>query len=276
MKRKLFCETGPVCYGISVKKEQLKRSVRNLTGGGHFARGQSSELLPVTVKAHSSLLLRSLTGVDMRLQLNRVTNIILASRKLSGIVIRPGETFSFWKSVGRITKKRGYTQGLVIGKNGLGSGLGGGLCQLANMIHWLVLNSPLTVTELHNRQDSLFLDDRRHIPFGTGTLVLYNYLDYRFVNTTDQSVQLSLWVDGEGELFGELRSEREFPYRYRLVEENHHFRREEDGYYRISQVYRLVIRRETGVTEKKELVLDNHSLVMYDPKLIPRDQIRDD
>ena len=37
----------------------------------------------------------------------------------------------------------------MISSGGFRSGVGGGLCQLANMVHWLVLNSPLTVTELH-------------------------------------------------------------------------------------------------------------------------------
>ncbi len=37
------------------------------------------------------------------------------------------------------------------------SGYGGGLCQMANMIHYLVLNSPLEVTELHHHSDALFL-----------------------------------------------------------------------------------------------------------------------
>ena len=67
-----------------------------------------------------------------------------------------------------------------------------------------------------------------------------------------------------------------FPCRYRLVEENHHFRKEGENYYRISQVYRLVIEKESGAQIRKELILDNHSLVMYDHALIPLEQIRDD
>ena len=79
-----------------------------------------------------------------------------------------------------------------------------------------------------------------------------------------------------GELCGELRSEKEFPYRYKLVEENHHFKKENDKYYRISQVYRLVIDRKTNKEVKKELILDNHSEVLYDYSLIPKEQIRND
>ncbi|MCI9450071.1 MAG: VanW family protein [Clostridiales bacterium] len=275
MSRRLFCEISPTCYKLSVKKEQFKRVLYDLSGKEKIAREKNRELLPDIVKSHSSILLRRLVGVDMKLQENKVTNIKLACGKIDRIVIKPGETFSFWKTVGKVTKKGGYKEGLIIGKNGLGSGFGGGICQMANMIHWLVLNSPLSVTELHHHTDALFPDERRRVPFGTGTSVLYNYLDYRFKNTTDQNVQLVAWVE-DGELCGELRCEREFPFRYKLVEEDHHFRKEGDRYYRISQVYRLVIERATGEVVKKELVLDNHSLVMYDCELIPKDQIRND
>lgn len=143
------------------------------------------------------------------------------------------------------------------------------------MIHWLVLNSPLTVTELHHHTDALFPDERRRVPFGTGTSVRYNNVDYRFKNNTDQNVQIVVWCEN-GELCGELRSEREFPCRYKLVEENHHFRKEGKDYYRISQVYRIVIDRLTNEELYKELILDNHSKVMYDHNLIPKEQIRED
>jgi len=87
-------------------------------------------------------------------------------------------------------------------------------------------------------------------------------------------VQILVWCEN-GELCGELRSERPFPYRYKLVEENHHFRRENGKFYRISQVYRLVIARDSGETTAKELILDNHSAVLYDYDLIPKEQIRE-
>ena len=154
-------------------------------------------------------------------------------------------------------------------------GLAGGLCQLANMTHWLVLNSPLTVTELHHHSDALFPDDRRTVPFGTGTSVFYKNVDYQFKNTTNQPVQLLFWLT-DTDLCGELRTTEPFPHRYRILERDSHFRKEADGWYRVSRVYRRVIDRQTGQLLAEELVLDNHSRVMYDPALIPPDQIRQD
>ncbi len=276
MARKLFCDINPTCYKISVKKETFLRNVKDFFSREKIAKEKSEELLPNVVKSHSSILVRKLEGVDIRLQENKVTNIRLAAEKINGIIIKPGETFSFWKTVGKTTEKEGYVEGLVIKRGGkLGADIGGGLCQMANMIHWLVLNSPLEVTELHHHSDALFPDERRRVPFGTGTSVLNNYVDYRFKNTTDQNVQIAVWIEN-GELCGELRSEKAYPFRYKLVEENHRFRKENEKFYRISKVYRIIIERENNSEIKKELILDNHSLVMYDYSLIPSEQIRDD
>lgn len=274
MSRKLFCEMNPLFYQISLQKEHTLRHLKNLLSREKFAREKNPEPLPNIVKGHSSILVRRLYGVDLRLQQNKVQNIRLAAEKINGLLIRPGETFSFWITVGKTGRRKGYKEGLVIRDGKVDSGIGGGLCQMGNLIHWLVLNSPLTVTELHHHSDALFPDERRRVPFGTGTSVCYNHIDYRFRNDTDQTVQLLTWIEGE-ELCGELRSQRPFPNRYRLIEENHHFTREGDRYYRISQVYRLVLDRQTGEQLAKELILDNHSQVMYDPALIPKEQIRD-
>ncbi len=272
-KRKLFCEINKTCYKISIAKEILLRNIKDLVGGQKIARIKQEKVLPVIVKSHCSILLRNLYGVDPSLQKNKVVNIKLACSRINNVIIHPGEFFSFWKLIGNPTKKAGYLEGLVISKNSLTKGYGGGLCQLANMIHWLVLNSPLAVTELHHHSDALFPDDRRRVPFGTGTSVAYNSIDYRFKNTTNQDVQLLVWCEN-GELCGELRTTKEFPQRYKLTEENHHFHQENGKYYRVSQVYKVTIDRKTGHETCKELILDNHSEVLYDYSLIPKEQIR--
>ncbi len=269
-KRRLFCEISPLCYKISLKKEYLIRDVKDMVNRERFAC-HKSEPLPVLVKAHSSAILRHLEGVDMELQRNKAVNLKLAADKINGIIINPGETFSFWRLVGEPTAEKGYLDGLVIHNGKLDKGTGGGLCQLANLIHWLVLNSPLTVTELFHHTDALFPDSGRRVPFGTGTGVFYKNIDYRFKNTTDVPVQLLIW-QCSGKLCGELRSCRAFPYVYRITEENHGFTEEDGVFYRISRVYRLTLDRTRNII-KRELILDNHSRVMYDYSLIPENQI---
>ena len=273
MERKLFCELNPACYKVSLTKERYKRHIKDKVTKEKFAKDKSDELLPFVVKAHRSLIVRKLHGVDIKLQENKKINLKIAGDKITNIIIHPGEVFSFWKIVGKPTVKKGYKKGLVISKKGFYDGIGGGLCQLANMIHYLVLNSPLKVTELHHHSDALFPDERRKVPFGTGTSVLYNYIDYRFKNNQKYDVQLIIWQE-EDDLLGELRAEEDSKYRYKLVEEDNHYIKEGKEYYRISKVYKLTIDKKSNKEVKKELILDNHSKVMYDHKLIPKDQIK--
>lgn len=270
-KRKLFCELSPACYQISLHKEYILRDIHDTFSGEKFARKINTLPLPVIVKSHTSSILRRLEGVDMELQRNKATNLRIACAKVNGIIINPVETFSFWRLVGEPGEKQGYREGLVINAGKLEKGIGGGLCQLANLIHWLVLNSPLTVTELVHHSDALFPDSGRRVPFGTGTSVFYKNVDYRFKNTTDRPVQLLVWVD-ETTLCGELRAEHEFPYTYRITEENQGYIEEDGIFYRVSKVFRLTLDKERRII-RRELILDNHSKVMYDYSLIPRNQI---
>ena len=212
-------------------------------------------------------------GVDPQLQRNKAVNIDLACKKINGIVIHPGEVFSFWGLVGKTTKRKGYMDGRVIEKNKLKSGIGGGLCNLSNTIHLLILHSPLTVTEFHMHSDALAPDEGKRIPFSAGTSVNYNYQDYRFRNDTDQDVQLLVWCEND-KLFAELRSESAFPWNYEIVEENHHFKKEKDKFYRNSKIYRNIYDVKTGKLLDKEMILNNHSEVMFDYDLIPKDLIK--
>ncbi|MBP3597272.1 MAG: VanW family protein [Clostridia bacterium] len=274
MKRKLFCEYGPICYKISLFKECRKKDLKDLLQKRKIAKKLQKENLEYIWKSDTKLLLRQLHGVDMELQKNKVKNLQLAVKKIDGLIIKPGEEFSFWKLIGNATKRKGYLEGLVINNGQMKKGYGGGLCQLANMIHWLVLHSPLEVTELHHHSDALFPDVKRRVPFGTGTSISYNALDYRFKNTTNNDVQLRLWLD-ETMLYGELRSTIEISQKYKIVEEDHHFAKQDGIFYRNSKVYRLIIDKKSKEVIKKELILNNHSKVMYDYDLIPKEQIRE-
>ena len=273
-KRKLFCEYGPICYKISLYKEALRKDLRDLKSKKKFAKKFEKENFEHIWKGETKILLRKLHGVDMQLQKNKVTNLKIATKKIDGLVIKPGEEFSFWNLVGNATKRKGYLEGLVISNSQMKKGVGGGLCQLANMIHWLVLHTPLEVTELHHHSDALFPDEKRRVPFGTGTSISFKALDYRFKNVTDSPIQIRVWLD-ETMLYGEIRSVKPLDLKYKIVEEDNHYAKDEDGvFYRNSKVYRIIKDKITGEEIRKELILDNHSKVMYDYELIPKEEIR--
>ena len=78
-----------------MEKEILKRKVKDFFCREKYAHTYADEMFPVVIKSHSSIMVRKLQGVDLRLQENKVTNLELACKKINGIVIRPGEVFSF-------------------------------------------------------------------------------------------------------------------------------------------------------------------------------------
>lgn len=83
-----------------------------MVGQHHFAKTISSEELSHQIIQHQSVLLRQLKDVDMQLQKNKIINLHLAIAKINGIIIKPNETFSFWKLVGRPAKHKGYLRGM--------------------------------------------------------------------------------------------------------------------------------------------------------------------
>ena len=63
--------------------------------------------------------------------------------------------------------------------------------------------------------------------------------------------------------------------KYKLVEEDNHYAQENGIYYRNSKVYRIITNKKTKEELSKELILNNHSKVMYDYNLIPQEEIRE-
>ena len=273
-KTRNFCDINPLFYKISFYKEVIKRNIKDLFSKEKFAKTKEKEKLANVVSNRNSNLIKKGKGIDPVLQENKAVNIQLACDKINGIVIHPGEVFSFWRTIGKATKRKGYKAGRVIVKGKIEPGIGGGLCNLGNTINLLVLHSPLEIVEFHKHSDALAPDPGGvRVPLSAGTSVFYNYIDYRFKNNTDQDVQLFVWCE-DGKLYGELRSEKEFPYKYQIVEEDHHFQKEGEKYYRVSKIYRNTIEKETEEIIDKELIWDNHSQVMFDYDLIPKELIR--
>lgn len=264
MKRKSFYEISPFTYRLSVEKGILMRRLRDFFAGARFAKRRDDTSLPVLAYRHNSLIRRRLGNVDMRLQENKATNLALAVKHIDGLIIRPGETFSLWKLVGRTTERKGYKEGLTISRGKTSKGIGGGLCQLSNLIHWMILHSELTITEHHHHDGfDLFPDFGRQIPFGTGTSISFNYLDYRVTNNTDNTYQLRLSVDDEY-LCGELRATRHQQHTFHIHAEDEFFSREDGVVYRNGKVYRDTIDCATGQCVESRLIRTNHAKVLYD------------
>ncbi|MGA7205002.1 MAG: VanW family protein [Specibacter sp.] len=255
-------------YAIAVKRQIVQRKLRDLRSPAVFARTRETGDLPVSVYRHNSLIRRKLGDVDLALQENKAVSLGLAAPHIDGVLIRPGETFSFWKLVGHCSEKKGYKTGLTISHNGPAAGIGGGLCQFTNLLHWMVLHSPLEIVEHHHHGEiDLFPDFNRQIPFGTGTSIVYNYLDYRVHNPTQNTFQFRISLTDE-HLKGELRAAEPLEVKYHLKERDAHFQEDSGQVYRRNKVYRAVRDKRTGNEIANELIVENNARVLYSRELI--------
>jgi vancomycin resistance protein VanW len=253
----------PFLYQMRIRQLRLRRHLSNLSQSARFSRTRSAEKLPFICKKHQSLLRRRLGSTDPILQENKITNLRISLGRLDGIVIQPGETFSFWKAVGKTTSRKGYIEGLLLSQGGVTAGVGGGICQLANLLFWLALHSPLEIKERHHHSFDPFPDEGRVLPFGSGASVFYNYVDLRFYNPTGHAFQFHLWLT-DRHLKGTLASDREWPLAYHMEERSHRFLQRDGKNFRENEIWRKTVDKQTGNTLSEDMLIHNFAEVKYD------------
>lgn len=134
-----------------------------------------------------------------------------------------------------------------------------------------MLHSPLDIVEYHHHNDmDLFPDYNRQVPFGCGTSIMYNYLDYRFKNNTNCTFQIVTYVT-ETYLCGELRASALQDRSYHIHEADAHFIKINDDYFRKNKIIRRIIDKRTGNEVKKETLIQSNAKVFYDEKFINKD-----
>jgi vancomycin resistance protein VanW len=255
--------SNPLLFRARVAQLRVARRLSDGLRRPPFAATRGADPLPVLVTAHASPLRRRLGTTDPNLEDGKITNQRLAVDAMNGLLLRPGEMFSYWNAVGAPSTRRGFRDGLVLGPDGLESGTGGGLCQLSNLLYWMALQAPVRVIEQHHHGSDLFPDDDRVQPFGSGATVFFNYVDLRFANETDRTLQLRAWLTDD-ELRGEVRIDLPWPHAYRIVERGHRFVREPDGsVVRENELWRLTLDASTGAVQGEELVTRNRAGVRY-------------
>ncbi|EMJ89259.1 VanW family protein [Leptospira meyeri] len=226
---------------------------------------------PVSIFKHSSPIYRKLKDVPMYLQENKRVNLNIAISRLDGVVLQPNQVFSFWYLVGKPTKKKGYLPGMQLRNGSFIERTGGGLCQMANLIYWMTLHSPLVVRERWRHSFDIFPDSERTLPFGSGATLSYNYIDLQIKNTTKQPFVLHLWIEDDL-LKGEWLSDVEIPFVYQVYESYHGFHAEPwGGYTRRNTIRRKKIFKYTKEILEDELVTENIAWMMYEPLLESRE-----
>ncbi|MFZ7133286.1 MAG: VanW family protein [Eubacteriales bacterium] len=244
----------------------IKRYIKWYFGKQDFANEINDKLLPFIISEHKTPLFRKLKDVDMWLQYNKIKNLEVALKALNRVVLYPEQTFSYWKLIGKPMRRRGYVDGMVLFYGKYGLGVGGGLCQLSNLIYWVTLHTNLTVIERHRHSYDVFPDSNRNQPFGSGATCSFNYLDLQIKNNTAQAYQLHLFLTKEY-LVGEWRSVEKSENNYEVYEKEHWISHEYwGGYIRHNKIHRYVYDKEQKMIDD-EYITENHAIMMYQPFL---------
>jgi hypothetical protein len=148
----------------------LTQPVRRL---GHTRQADYPELLAEC----KSPLWTAESGVESSLQFGKVQNLRKACLRLHEVEIPAGETFSFWKQVGKARVSAGYARGRELRQGCLIPSVGGGLCQLSNSLYDLALQSGCEILERHAHSVAVPGSAAEQ---GRDATVFWNYVDLRF------------------------------------------------------------------------------------------------
>ena len=256
-------ERFPVLYRAAVFYHCQKRRREWKSSSVRWAQKVSAEELPVRIKQHKSLLLRTLGQSEMWLQHNKVHNLKLIAPRFQRLLIAPGETFSFCRATGNATKRRGFKMGMRLHDGQAIPGIGGGICQMANLLHWMILHTPLTITQRSDHSFDPFPDNGRVLPWGVGCSISSNYVDLQFRNDTNTTFQICVDV-GEKYLEGEIRADRELPHSYKVFAREEEFLRLGKDTFRRNEIWRSVFDRKTGIHVCNEKIKSNCALLRYE------------
>lgn len=229
--------------------------------GNRYAR-ERDEPLPIKVFTAGTVLLNENSGHDMVYQRNKVDNLKLAAATVDRIVIRPGETFSFWQLVRHADDKEPYKEGLCLVNGKIVAVKGGGLCQLSNLLFWLFLHTPLTIVERHPHAVESFPLPPSDIPDGTDATVNEGWLDLKLRNDTPTTYQVVLWFD-EKCLQGAVRADRAGDTRYEIVGRNLVYIREGGKLYQETDICRQGFSLKTGELTSDILLYHNRCRIGY-------------
>jgi len=214
---------------------------------------------------HRSPLERKKGALPPALQEGKERNVALGTSKLDGVVIEPGQVFSYHRLVGRPSRSRGFRTGLELHEGELSAGVGGGLCQVSNMLYLLALRSGLDVVERHRHDLDIFPDHERTIPFGCGATVYYNFKDLRFVNNLGRPVLVRLELI-DGWLVGALMAPEHPGFEIEVYEVDHRFFCKRGEWHRENRIRRRFLGRR-GRIIRDELIAHNLARVLYQPNI---------
>jgi len=157
---------------------QLRRSVQDGLSHETDRYPRANELVDRSIIAESiTPIWTAAEPSEQYLLAGKAHNLRIILRRLNGIEVPPNGTFSFWKQLGRVTRRRGFVAGREVREGCIIPNIGGGLCQLSNALYDAALSAGFEIVERHAHSrvipGSLAEVDR-------DATVFWNYVDLRF------------------------------------------------------------------------------------------------
>lgn len=125
----------------------------------------------------------------------RIHNVALAASRLNGVLIAPGETFSFNKTIGDISAATGYQSAYIIKDGRTMLGDGGGVCQVSTTLFRAALNAGLPIVERHAHAYRVHYYEEAGYKAGLDATVFSPSVDLRFTNDTPSHILIQTKID---------------------------------------------------------------------------------
>ena len=125
---------------------------------------------------------------------SRIYNINLAAGRINGILVPPGQTFSFDKALGDVSAFTGYQQAYVIQNGRTVLGDGGGVCQVSTTFFRAILDAGLPIVERHAHAYRVGYYEEDSPP-GIDATIFVPSVDLKFTNDTGNYILIQSQVD---------------------------------------------------------------------------------
>jgi hypothetical protein len=123
------------------------------------------------------------------LQAGKIQNLRMAVRHLNGLQVLANQTFSFWKQVGKTTRRKGFVAGRELREGCIIPNIGGGLCQLSNALYDAALKANFAIVERHAHTQIVAGSLAEQ---GRDATVFWNYVDLRFKSPNTFQIEAKL------------------------------------------------------------------------------------
>ncbi len=230
--------------------------------GANYSGVLQEKSLPYRGFASKCPMYNTDTGFPMVYQENKVHNLKLAAAKLDGLLIRPGETFSFWKAVRFADRGTPYKEGLAVVDGKLTTVQGGGLCQITNLLFWVFLHTPLTVVERHGHQAKDFPEPSSDALAGVDAAVVEGWKDLKVKNETDTVYQIRLSFD-ERHIIGEIYTDKKPEFVWQVENGKILYRREQDAVWEEAEVLQRRLSCQNGEATAYRMLYKNRCRIGY-------------